>query len=146
MTENEQIELDFKETFPSFYENDFNDLVQTKLDYKSKSSSDKSADSSGSPALLYGHILNDKETEFIYTNHTNIVRYYAESEWLHKQKPNFKPDFIKSLVQRYKTYTLLQNKVIHGMNYLLDKKLLPSYTFLTYIVKEAETCDNPSGN
>ncbi|KAJ4439021.1 hypothetical protein ANN_14977 [Periplaneta americana] len=131
LSDEEQDAVELAEMFPTSITGDFGDLQET-------SSLDQAPTAvEGKKTTVVG-IVSEQDMDFICQLHSHMMQSYTYSAWLYpaftcRKYAHLVPDFIKPLLQRYATFSLLMEKLSRSLDSSLDTSLYPSLTLLTSV-------------
>ncbi|KAJ9579057.1 hypothetical protein L9F63_024837, partial [Diploptera punctata] len=132
VNEEEDMAAELEELFPSFLSDDFADIQQQatleQIPVKRKKTEKESIIGLVTPDVM----------DYICQLHSHVVQMYTNSAWLLPALASSKylhtsPDFIKPLMERFKTFCLLMDKLSGSLSGLIDMKLYPSLSFLVSV-------------
>lgn len=127
LTEEEEAYRDMKLLFPNYHETDFSDFQEKALDHDPKNGISDESEFVG--------VITDEDVKFVSNIHSDLMQRYTKNEWLNPKKKTLETNFITPLLQRFKLYNILQNKIIDGLDYEVDNKVITSLNLLISITK-----------
>ncbi|XP_077284299.1 midasin [Arctopsyche grandis] len=126
-SEEDQIEEEVKEMFPSYTDSDFNDFKAFSLQPKPNKLPQLNNKINEDVTLL----ITPKDINFIVHVHSNLMKEYTWTEWLPVLKSQtLICDYLTPLLNRYKITANLLDNVCYGLNESFDSKVLPSLLVL----------------
>lgn len=124
--ESEQIEEELHELFPNYHE----DFVET-----SSSQIDDGDDDEELKTKIEG-VITDQDIKFIVDLHLILVQAYTKTEWLDPgKKGKISPNFLMPIVEKYRLFRTLFDKVENSLDYRIDKKLMESINVLVVFIQ-----------
>lgn len=128
MTDEEEIANDFKKLFPNYHDKDFADLRQSG-DLQDENIDEESEE------VQYKGLISYEDVHFVADLHSKYVRNCTKSEWLNPEIKSVPIDFVKPLLDKYKLFKLLLNKIIDYLNYTSDSELVGSLNILASVAQ-----------
>lgn len=125
-TEEQQLEEEFKNLFPSFHDEDFADYQQRDL-----------TDDVNEPTkMVDAPVISAEDIEFIASTHTKFVSNYTKTEWLNPVKDkHLRTDFIRPLLEKFKLFKLVLDKATNALNYTVDQDVIGSLSVLVAVAQ-----------
>lgn len=124
-----------KQFFSSYYTSDFGDLqkdVDLSDDIEMNDSEDKFMD-----------VISYDDLKQIMNFHLTIIRNYTKTEWLNPVKDNdLSYDFVVALIEKYKIFGPILQKIINGLNYNFDTELVGSLKVLQAVTQRYGQTDD----
>lgn len=132
LTDEDEINADFKRLFPNYHDKDFADLNQSSLSNDEDENSENELLVEGD---RYKGLINYEDVRFVSELHSQYVRTFTKSEWLNPEKSNLPVDFVKPLLEKYNLFTLLLDKMVGSLNCTVDGELIGSLNVLSEIAQ-----------
>ncbi|RZB40943.1 hypothetical protein BDFB_010518, partial [Asbolus verrucosus] len=127
-SETEQIEDELKELFPNYHDQDFADM--RKATNLSDDPSPQSADNE------FAGVISNDDVKFVIDLHLMLLQSFTKTEWLNPEKnKNAAPNFVHPLVEKYKIFRQICDKVVQSLDYRMDKELMESTSVLLSFVQ-----------
>ncbi|CAH0557511.1 unnamed protein product [Brassicogethes aeneus] len=124
--EEEQIEDELRELFPSHHDEDFSDFQKKDL-------SDDLEEKSQESELL---ALKEEDLKFVVELHKILVQNFTKSEWLNPSvDKSVTYDFVHPLLEKFKLFKLLLNNSKNCLDYTMDTKLTGSLSVLVSVAQ-----------
>lgn len=84
----------------------------------------------------YKDIITYDNLKQVMNFHMTLVETFTKTEWLNPDKVNLvNYDFVKPLIEKFKIFGPVLQKIINGLNYKMDSELLGSLNVLLAVTK-----------
>ncbi|XP_044750466.1 midasin [Coccinella septempunctata] len=130
LTEDEEVEEEIKELFTNFHSIDFADM-QPRVQLADEAESEITGEEHKSAEISY------EDLKFVSELHTSLVQNFTRSEWLKPEKnKSIICNFVHPVVQKFKVFRHLLDKVVRSLDYNMDKDLFGSFSVLLGVIQK----------
>lgn len=140
LTEEEEDYKNMKLLFPNYHELDFADFQKTPLGDSEVSASNNEAETE-----FVGVITLD-DVKFVADIHSEIMLCFTKCEWLNPKHKHLEVNYLTPLLERYKLFALLQNKLIEGLDSEIEPELVSSLNLLVSYTRSCAEGEDLLGN
>lgn len=127
VTEEEEIDVEFRELFPSFHDVDFKDFEQKEL-------TDDEMETSQSQQTTT--VISSEDIEFIIDLHIRFMAHCTKTEWLlGERERTLRADFVSPLIEKVKLSKRILDNYTAALNYEFDLKILNALNVLIFVAQ-----------
>lgn len=128
ITEEEELDKEFKSLFPNFQQKDFAD-VQKQIEL---TDDDDDLPETGREIPT----VAQRDVAFVIKLHRQLLTNYTKTEWINNQKTNCaSADFVSPLLEKLKLYKALLDKSGNALDYQMDAETLGSLNVLIAVAE-----------
>lgn len=133
-SDDEQTNDEIRDFFSNYYTSDFGDLQKNVIssDIEMEDAQDK-----------YKDTITSADLKQLMDFHLIVVRNYTKTEWLNPAKDkHINYNFVASLVEKYQIFGPILQKIVNGVNCLMDAELLGSLNVLVAVTQRYGQVDD----
>nr|XP_022918861.1 midasin [Onthophagus taurus] len=124
-TEEEIIQEEFDELFPSYHDDDFKEFQKHSLDHIHKEKE----------VTIKEDVIKLDDVKYVYELQKNFFDILTKTNWIESNNPEDNFDHVTPLIEKYKLFKVLLDNCVNSIDYNLDQKLLGSLTVLINYAK-----------